>query len=426
MTDEAQSGPFQWLRSSTPHERRTLIAGSLGWMLDAFDVMLYAMVMVDLQAHFGLDNRIAGLIPSLTLFSSALGGALFGMYADRRGRTRALMLSILIYSVASGATGFAQTVLQLSLFRLILGLGMGGEWTAGAALVAESWRARHRGKALALMQSSWAIGEMLAAGVAGALLPLVTITIVGIEFAPWRAVFFAGVIPALLVVWVRSSVEEPAIWKQSRQQAAGGRRVPLSRLWQPDIRRNAIVATLMNSATMFGYWGLFTWVPAFLAKPIAEGGRGFEISEWPWWVVLMGVGKWFGYVLFGYVADAAGRRRAYMIYLVMAGLLVPVFVSLTSPLLLMIVAPLVAFFGTGHYSGFAAIASELFPTEIRGTALGITYNIGRAVGALAPFLIGALADRYGLNGALLATSAAFLLAAALASLLPETRGRELA
>lgn len=425
MNPTSQTGILGWLQSSTPHERKTLVAGSLGWMLDAFDVMLYAMVMVDLQSHFGVDDRIAGLIPSLTLFSSAFGGALFGLFADRRGRTRALMLSILIYSVASGATGLAQTIFQLGLFRLILGLGMGGEWTAGAALVAESWRAEHRGKALALMQSSWAIGEMLAAGVAWALLPLVTITLAGVEFAAWRAVFFAGVIPALLVLWVRRSVEEPEIWKRQRGMRAQTAKVPLSRLWQPDIRRNAIVATAMNAATMFGYWGLFTWVPAFLAKPVAEGGRGFPISEWPWWIVLMGVGKWFGYVLFGYLADAAGRRRAYMIYLVMAGLLVPVFVSLTSPLLLVVVAPLVAFFGTGHYSGFAAIASELFPTEIRGTALGLTYNIGRGFGALAPFLIGVLAVRYGLNGALLATSAAFLLAAFLSSLLPETKGRQL-
>ena len=421
MNTPPRPGPLAWLRAATPHERQTLLAGSLGWLLDAFDVMLYALVLTHLIAHFGMDKATAGFLNSLTLFASALGGALFGFLADRVGRTRALMGSILVYSLASGACGLAQSIVQLGLFRFVLGLGMGGEWTTGAALVAESWRAEHRGKALGLMQSSWAIGEGLAAVTAGLLLGLGTVALPhGWELPAWRAVFFVGVLPALLVFWVRRRVREPEIWR-ARQPG----RVPLSRLWQPDVRRHGLIATLMNTAAMFGYWGLFTWIPAFLSLPVSEGGRGLTITQTTLWLVVMGAGKWLGYVLFGYAADAAGRRRSYIGYLLAAALLVPVFASLTSPLALLVVGPLVAFFGTGYFSGFGAISSELFPTEIRGTAMGLSYNLGRAVSAAAPWLIGWLALRYGLSAAFLVTSAAFLVAAGLAALLPETKGTAL-
>ena len=411
---------LDWLRAASPHERQTLLAGSLGWLLDAFDVMLYALVLTHLIAHFGMDKATAGLLNSLTLLASAAGGVLFGFLADRVGRARALMGSILVYSLASGACGLAGSIVQLGLFRFVLGLGMGGEWTTGAALVAESWRAEHRGKALGLMQSSWAIGEGLAAVVAGLLLGLGSLSLAGAEIPAWRAVFLVGVLPALLVFWVRRRVREPAIWRERKPG-----RVPLRRLWQPDVRRHGLIATLMNTAAMFGYWGLFTWIPAFLLLPVSEGGRGLTITQTTLWLVVMGTGKWLGYVLFGYAADAAGRRRSYIGYLLAAALLVPVFASLTSPTALLVVGPFVAFFGTGYFSGFGAIASELFPTEIRGTAMGLSYNLGRAVSAAAPFLIGWLALRYGLSGAFWVTSAAFLVAAGLAALLPETRGRKL-
>ncbi len=408
-----------------------MLAGGLGWLLDAFDVMLYAMVLAHLIGHFNMSEGLAGLLQSLTLVASAIGGALFGILADRAGRKRALMLSILVYSLASGACGLAGTVFQLGLFRFVLGLGMGGEWTTGATLVAESWRAEHRGKALALMQSSWAIGEGLAALVAGALLARGTVALLpGVAVPGWRAVFFVGVLPALLVLWVRRGVAEPAIWSARPQQpnepgflSQAGR--SLARLWQPDLRRNAILATAMNTAALFGYWGLFTWIPAFLALSPEVGGRGLSITKTAIWLLVMGVGKWFGYFSFGYVADGAGRRRAYVSYLLVAAVLVPVFGSLREPNALLVVGALVAFFGTGYFSGFGAIASELFPTDIRSAAMGLTYNFGRAVSAAAPFLIGALATRYGLGAAFWVTSGAFVLAAALAALLPETRGSEL-
>src|SRR5579884_2660836 len=185
-------------------ERQSLIAGSLGWMLDSMDVMLYSMVLARLMTDLGMTKSTAGFLNSLTLLSSALGGIAFGFLADRIGRVRSMMLSILIYSLASGACGFSTSILSLGILRFILGLGLGGEWGTGAALIAETWRPEHRGKALALMQSSWAIGEMLAVAVTAAVLPMFG----------WRAVFFAGVVPALVAFWVWRSVPEPKLWTE--------------------------------------------------------------------------------------------------------------------------------------------------------------------------------------------------------------------
>ncbi|HJS74240.1 MAG TPA: MFS transporter, partial [Vicinamibacteria bacterium] len=184
---------FSFLREATPTQRRSLLAASLGWMLDSMDVQIYALVLVEVMHDLRMDAGTGGLLASITLVGSAVGGFLFGVLADRIGRTRALMASILLYSVFTAACGLAQTVTQLAIFRLFLGFGFGGEWATGAALVAETWPPEHRGKALGIMQSSWAIGYALAAGLTALLLPV----------AGWRGVFFAGILPALITLWIR-------------------------------------------------------------------------------------------------------------------------------------------------------------------------------------------------------------------------------
>jgi MFS family permease len=181
----------------------------------------------------------------------------------------------------------------------------------------------------------------------------------------------------------------------------------------------------MNACAMFGYWGLFTWIPAYLSLPVAEGGRGLDLMKTTTWLIAMGVGKWLGYVLFGFAADAFGRRSAYVFYLVAAALLVPLYGLARDPATLLLLGPLVAFFGTGYFSGFSALASELFPTEVRATAMGLSYNIGRGLSAAAPFVVGALAARFGLGSAFFLQAGAFLAAALLALALPETRGKRL-
>jgi MFS family permease len=425
-------GLFEWPARVTSDEKRSLFAGGLGWMLDAMDVTLYTLVLKELQEQLGMDNQTAGGLASLTLAASAVGGLMFGFLADRIGRARSLTISILVYSVASGACGFSQGIVDLALFRTILGLGMGGEWTTGAALIAETWPARHRAKALGLMQSSWAIGEMLAAFVVW-IIGTIAARSPGFSDHSWRAVFFVGIAPALLCFWIRRDVPEPRIWRERKAQAVPGAATSLRRLLEPGIRRNAILATAMNVCGMFGYWGLFTWIPAYLRKSEAEGGRGLTLVAGMTWFVVMCVGKFFGYALFGFLADRYGRRRTYFTYLFVAALLVPAFAYAPSAGWLLLLGPLVAFFGTGFFSGFSALASELFPTEIRATAMGLSYNLGRGLSASAPWIVGAIADRVGhgagkgsgLAFAFLFLASMYLAAAILSLMLPDSKGREL-
>jgi MFS family permease len=406
---------FAWWRAGDADARRALIAASLGWMLDSFDVMLYALVLAAMLPDLGMSRNTAGIVASASLLASAAGGIIFGFVADRYGRTRALMASVLIYSVFTAACGFARTVPQLALFRVLLGIGMGGEWASGAALVSETWPAEHRGKALGFMQSAWAIGYGAAAVVTGLVLPR----------WGWRGVFFVGILPAFFTLWVRRSVREPAMWRAARARPAAGRR-----RWADIFRRGLIgltlAVTIMNGFTMFAWWGFNLWLPAYLSFPLESGGMGLSTRVMTTFVFAMQIGMWFGYVTFGFVADAIGRKRAYVIYLVTAAVLIGSYVSIRAPLGLLALGPFVAFFATGYFSGFGAVTAEIYPTDIRATAQGFTYNMGRIASASAPFAVSSLAAARGFRVALLITSVAFLLAALTWIWIPETKGRRLA
>ncbi|HKD52395.1 MAG TPA: MFS transporter [Candidatus Acidoferrum sp.] len=412
------ASPFQLPRDVSPAERKSLLAGGLGWMLDAMDVMLYSLVLAFLIHEFGMSTRTAGLLNSLTLGASALGGFFFGILADRIGRTRALMAAILVYSISSAACGLSHSISQLAIFRFLLGLGMGGEWSCGAALVAETWRAQHRGRALGLMQSAYAIGEAIAA---------IVVLLVFPHFG-WRAVFFVGVLPALLVFWIYRGVPEPELWLNRPKEKDGVLEQLLKvirRLLRADVFRNGLLATAMNAFGMFGYWGLFTWIPGYLSLPISKGGRGLSLVVGTTFYLALSPGKWLGYASFGFFADAFGRKKPYFFYLLMAAALVPLYALIRSPLVLLLLGPLVAFFGTGFFSGYAAIASEIFPGEIRAAAMGLSYNLGRGLSAFSPFAVGAIATRFGFLPGFFLLAGSFFTAALLALLLPETRGREL-
>jgi MFS family permease len=404
---------MSWWSAASQDGRRALIAASLGWMLDAMDVLIYSLVLNDVRREFGIDDRTSGILLALPLATSAFGGMFFGWLADRFGRTRALMASILWYSIFTAACGLSQTVFQLGMFRALLGFGFGGEWAIGAALVAETWPAEHRGKALGFMQSAWAVGYAAAALVTAIVLPR----------WGWRAVFFAGILPALATVWIRRSVAESRIWRESR--TAGPNRVTLGALVRGELGRLTWLVAAMNAATMFAWWGLFTWIPSFLSRPVEEGGAGLSILRTSTWIILMQVGMWLGYVTFGFIADWIGRKRSYVAYLLTAAVLVPIYGATREPAALLALGPLVAFFGTGYFSGFGAVSAELFPTSIRATAQGITYNLGRGISALAPFVVGSLAASRGLGAAFSITSTAFLVAAVCWTWIPETKGRAL-
>ena len=401
---------FAFWRDADATARRALVAASLGWMLDAFDVMLYALVLNAVRADLSLTRDVAGGLQSLTLLASAAGGLIFGVLADRWGRTRALMLSVLIYSIFTAACGLAQSAVQLAVFRIFLGIGMGGEWASGAALVSETWKARDRGKALGLMQSSWAIGYGLAA--------VVNFLVQDVFGLGWRSVFFAGILPALFALWVRSNVPEPAMWHAAKQSAA--RVSVMAALKAPGISVT-VALTLMNACTMFAWWGFNTWVPSYLQSP-AIGLSGAKMNGF---IVAMQVGMWLGYVTFGFISDAVGRKRTYVGYLVLAAIFVFLYASTSNPIALLALGPPTAFFATGYFSGFGAVTAELYPTSVRATAQGLTYNIGRVASAAAPWVVGGLTDARGFPAAFMVAAAAYLLAAVFWVFIPETAGREI-
>jgi MFS family permease len=305
------------------------------------------------------------------------------------------------------------------MFRALLGLGMGGEWASGAALVSETWPAKQRGRALGFMQSAWAIGFAAAALVVGFVLPR----------WGWRAVFFVGILPALFTLWVRRNVEEPEVWKARRAQSphaspGGGHR--FTDIFRGSMLRLTTALTFMNACALFGWWALNGWVPAYLSLPTAQGGIGLGTGPMSWFIVAMQVGMWLGYVSFGYISDAIGRKRVYVAYLVLASLLLPLYGSVTIPVILLLLGPFVAFVGTGFFSGFGAVTAEVYPTAIRASAQGFTYNLGRVASAAAPFTIGKLATTHGFSVAFAVAGAVYFLGALAWSLIPETQGRELA
>lgn len=407
-------GAFDWWRDADVRARRAFVAASAGWMLDSFDVMLYSLVLASLiqDPTLQLSTSVAGQLGALTLLAAAAGGVVFGVLADRIGRKRALMAAVLIYSIFTAACGFSQSVAQLAIFRVLLGFGMGGEWATGVALVSETFPARHRGKALAFVQSSWAIGYGLAA-------------VVNLIVAPvwgWRGVFFVGVVPALFTLWIRRKVEEPEMWRRT----AGASRGRIGDLFTPARARITVFIILMNACCLFGWWGLNLWVPAYLNLPPDRGGIGLSSSAMSWFVIAMQVGMWLGYVSFGYIADAIGRKRTYVLFLLMAGILLPLYGNLRGPMMLLLLGPFVAFFGTGYFSGFGAVLAELYPTSIRATAAGVGYNVGRIASAAAPFVVGSMAGTRGFGVAFAVTGAAFFLAALAWVGIPQTQNNELA
>ncbi|MFZ0536996.1 MAG: MFS transporter, partial [Candidatus Sulfotelmatobacter sp.] len=412
-------GPIRLIREATRDQRRTLLAAALGWALDAFDAMLYALVLALLIRDFGMSKTTAGFLGTLTLLASGLGGVMFGFLADRMGRKRALMASILTYSVCSFASGLATSIAMLATARFLLGLGMGGEWNTGAALVAETWPTELRAKAIAIVQSSWAIGFAVAALVAG---PVA-------RYFGWRAVFFVGILPAVLTLWMRRGVPESKIWEERKilrsetQSANGPQTADIKRDGLSDSRvsaltviterkdstsfwmifrspylKSTVALLLFNLFCMFAWWGLFTWIPPYLSLPVSQGGRGFgAMGTTTLLVVLNLFGMFPGYASFGWAADQLGRKRAFIFYSLMAAVVIPLYAIARSPVLIMILGTVVAFFGTGLFSGSGIIGSEIFPTSLRARGLGFTYNGARTLSSVSPLIIGRVGQARGLG-----------------------------
>ncbi|MGD0975753.1 MAG: MFS transporter [Candidatus Korobacteraceae bacterium] len=409
-----------WYKEIDRQQWKALVAAGLGYGLEAMDIMLYAMVIVQIMKDLRLTSAMAGVLASLSLFSAAFGGFVFGIIADKWGRTKSMIASILMYSAFTAACGFSQTVVQLAVCRILLGIGVGGEYTAGAALVTESWPPQHRGKAMGLVQANFGIGYALAAVVAMVVLP---------RFG-WRAVFFVGVLPALLTYFVRRSVKEPEIWKRNAQQSrAKGEELStfavVAKLFSRGQARHTLIATSLCSFLLFAYWGAFTWIPGYLAMPVAKGGAGLSMVKSLTWVFIMQFGGVCGHLSFGYISDKLGRRLSSVIFYIMSGVLTVAFAMIRDPTMLLVIGPFLAYFGYGYYAGLGPILAELYPSSVRATGIGFCYNVGRGVSAFAPAAIGFLALSYGIGGGIAITAVAYVLACGVVLMLPETKGKVL-
>ena len=404
---------MSWHREITRRQWRTLFAAQLGWMLDAMDVTLYSFALVSVRREFQLTGAVAGALAAAPLITSALGGMLFGWLSDRYGRARALRWSILTFSAVTGLTATSHSLAELVFWRSLAGIGLGGEWATGSVLVAETWPAEHRGKAIGLMQSAWAVGYMLAAILAAVVL----------EPWGWRALFVLGLLPAIATLWMRRGIEEPPKWKRPSLSLG----VALGTIFRPPLGRTVLLVSTLCSCLLFGYWGLFTWLPTYLSSPVTSGGAGLSVLKSSAWIIPLQVGAFLGYVSFGFLADRFGRRPVFLTFVLGTAMLIPVYGLLSrQPALLLAMGPLLGFFGHGYFSVLGAMMAELFPESVRTTAQGFCYNIGRGLAGFAPVTVGALADRWGIGAALGVTSVFFVAGAGFMLLLPETKGRELA
>lgn len=405
---------FAWLRALGPRGRRAFGGAFGGYALDSYDFFTLPLSMVAIAAYFGLDKGQTGLLTTVTLVVSAVGGALAGILADRVGRVRALLVTVVTYALFTVLCGFAPNYETLMVFRALQGLGFGGEWAVGAILVAEYASARHRGRTLGGVQSAWAAGWALAV-----IVYTLVFRFVDADTA-WRVMFWTGALPALLVVYVRRHVEDAP-------QAAAVRRASADRgsfttVLRGPLLRTTLFAVLLSTGVQGGYYTLATWVPTFLKTE-----RGLTVVGTGGYLAFLISGAFLGYLTGGHLTDLLGRKKNIALFAVLSAAAVLAYTHLppgANDLLLVLGFPL-GFCMSAIFSGFGSFLAELYPTAVRGTGQGLTYNTGRAVGALFPTLVGFLSESWGVGGALVFGAVGYGLAVLALLGLPETRGREL-
>lgn len=404
-------------RDMNTAERRTFWACATGWALDGMDFMIYPLVIGTIIKLWSVDPGLAGLAGTVTLLASAIGGWLAGFLCDRIGRVRTLQITIIWFSVFSLVCAFVQDFNQLLIARALLGLGFGGEWAAGAVLMGETIRAQYRGRAVGSVQSGWAVGWGLAV-----LTQAVLFSLLPAEQA-WRWMFAVGVLPALLVFFLRKYVEEPSIAAQTlAHQQASGNRPAIWEIFEGPILKTTILASLVATGCQGGYYAVTFWVPRFLTTE-----RKLSIVSSTGYLAALIIGSFVGYLVGAWLADRIGRRKLFLLFSLGAIVVVLVYtqITFTNEVLWLLGFPL-GFFASGYFSGMGPFLTELYPTRLRGSGQGFCYNFGRGIGALFPALVGYLSQTTTLANAIaifaVVAYAVFFLAA---FALPETRGRVL-
>lgn len=405
---------MQWYRELNTTERRTFIGAFGGWAIDALDFMVFTFVISTLMTLWHIDKGQAGMLGTVTLLFSAVGGWLAGILADRYGRVRILQYTIIWFSICTVAIGFARNFEELFVLRAVQGLGFGGEWAVGSVLMGEIVRAQHRGKAVGTVQSGWAVGWG-----AAALLYTLAFSALPPEWA-WRSLFWIGVLPALLVLYIRKHVPEPEMFQ--RRQASGLVTTSFWTIFSPALLKTTLITALMCTGVQGGYYAITTWLPTFLKVE-----RHLSVLNTGGYLMVIIAGSFCGYIAGAYVADRLGRRANLLIFSVLSAASVYVYTQLplSNGQMLVLGFPL-GFAASGIFSGIGAYLTELFPSNVRATGQGFAYNFGRGVGALFPSLVGFLSQRHGLGLAIgVFAAGAYAVVILTALLLPETKGRQL-
>jgi MFS family permease len=398
-------------------ERHALSATFLGWALDGMDVTVYSFVIPSLIAAWSISKGEAGVLGTAALLVSAAGGWLAGLLADRFGRTRILQLTILWYSFFTFLSGFAHSFWQLLLTRAMQGLGFGGEWAVGSVLVGEMIGTEHRGKAVGIVQGGWAIGWALAA-----LCYTFIFSVLPAE-AAWRSMFWIGILPGLLVFYIRRKVPEPEVFTMTRKKMAElGDKARFFEIFSPPLLKITVLASLMGVGAQGGYHAVTTWLPTYL-----KTARGLSILNTGSYLFVVIAGSFAGYMTGAYLTDRLGRRKTLILFAVCSFLTVIAYTYLpiSNSVMLLLGFPL-GFFASGSFSPFGAFLTELFPSRLRGSGQGFSYNFGRGIGALFPTLVGYLSASVALGHAIaIFAVAAYLIMVLAVLLLPETRGKDL-
>jgi MFS family permease len=407
---------FSWLRQLSKTERRTFIGCKVGYALDAMDTQFLSFVIPTLIATMGLSKGDAGLIGTVTLLTSSLGGWLAGILSDRIGRVKTLQLTILWFALFTVLSGLAQSFGQLLLTRGLMGFGMGGEWTAGAILMGEVIRAKDRGKAVGMVQAGWALGWGVSA-----LLYALMFSLLPAELA-WRSLFLLGILPALFVIYIRRFIDEPEVFLAERRRVKEAQ-AGFTEIFSVPMISTTLRAVLLTTGAQGGYYAITTWLPTFLKTE-----RHLTVLGTGGYLAMVIAGSYIGYIVSAYLTDRLGRKRNFILFAAgsLAIALAYTRLPVTDDVMLVLGFPL-GFLVSGVFSGMGAFLTELFPTRMRGSGQGFCYSMGRAIGSVFPFAIGAASGPSLPLGHAIGLFAAgaygILILAALT--LPETRGQQL-
>jgi MFS family permease len=408
---------MSWYQELDANGKRTFKASFLGWAIDALDYMVYTFAIATLIQLWHIDRGQAGLLGTITLLFSAIGGWGAGILADRFGRVRVLMVTILWFSICTVAVGFTQNFWQIFVLRALQGLGFGGEWAVGSVLMGEVISTANRGKAVGTVQSGWAIGWGVAA-----LLYSLLFSVLPEEYA-WRALFWIGVLPAGLVFYIRKHVREPEVFVQARKRhEAGAERYSPWLIFSPGVIRTTILSALLCTGIQGGYYAVTTWLPTYL-KTV----RHLSVLNTGGYLLVIIAGSFCGYLVGAWLTDRLGRRMNVIIFAILSAISLYIYtqVALGDAEMLVMGFPL-GFAASGIFSGLGAYLTELFPTEIRANGQGFAYNFGRGIGALFPTLVGYLSESLGLAAAIgIYAGGAYIMVLICTTLLPETKGLEL-